>query len=148
MFVRSPFNYDGDVVSFQSGVDFSDAPSRAQQHFRDETDINVMVARFQRTGVPEAPPVFPDVQDFTQSHDFRSAMDVIVEARHAFSSVPAKVRDRFLNDPGLLLEFLADPDNRDEAERLGLVVQRHVVQPDSIASSVVSKVDSSVADSA
>lgn len=136
MIVRSPFNYDADVVSHQTGLDFSDSPSRAQQHFRDETDINVMVARFQRTGIPEAPPAFPDVQDFTESHDFRSAMDVIVQARHAFDSVPSKVRDRFMNDPGLLLDFLSDPDNRDEAVRLGLVVARQADQPLADSSSV------------
>ena len=117
--VRSPFNFDPDVVSFQSGVDFSDSPSRAQQHFRDETDINVMVQRFQRTGVPPAPPV-PAMSEFNEIFDFQSAMDQVVKAKHAFAALPSKVRSRFQNDPGQFLEFFNDPSNADEAVRLGL----------------------------
>lgn len=117
--VRSPFNYDPDVISFQSGVDFSHSPSRAQQHFRDETDINVMVQRFQRTGVPPVPPV-PAMAEFNQIFDFQSAMDTVVKAKQAFAALPSKVRSRFQNDPGQFLEFFNDPSNADEAVRLGL----------------------------
>lgn len=140
MLVRSPYNYDGDVVSHQTGLDCSDSPSRAQQHFRDECDINVMVERFQRTGVPPAPPVSPDVQDFTKVHDFRSAMQAVIDARSAFGSLPSKVRQRFANDPALMLDFLNDPSNIHEAERLGLVTISRVSRetsdpkPDTVAS--------------
>lgn len=124
MFIRSPYNYDGDVVSYQTGLDCSDSPSRAQQHFRDETDINVMVQRFQRTGVPESPPVFPGVSDFTEVHDFRSAMQAIIDADRAFAALPSGVRERFMNDPARLLDFVADDANYDEAVRLGIAVLR------------------------
>lgn len=134
MFVRTPYNYDTDVVSHHSGVDFSDSPSRTQQHMRDECDINVMVQRFQRTGVPPAPPVFPDVQDFSEAHDFRSAMQLIIDAQKSFDAMPSSVRERFMNDPARLLDFISDPSNADEAVRLGLVVSREtsptVTSPD------------------
>lgn len=117
--VRSPFNFDPDVVSFQSGIDFSNSPSRAQQHFRDETDINVMVQRFQRTGVPPAPPV-PLMSEFDEVFDFQSAMDMVVKAKQAFATLPSKVRSRFQNDPGKFLEFFNDPENAPEAIRMGL----------------------------
>lgn len=124
MFIRSPYNYDGDVVSHQTGLDCSDSPSRTQQHFRDETDINVMVQRFQRTGIPDVPPVFPGVQDFTEAHDFRSAMQAVIDANRAFASLPSSVRERFANDPARLLDFISDDANYDEAVRLGIAVPR------------------------
>lgn len=121
MFVKSAYNYDGDVDSFKSGIDFSDSPSLAQQHFRDECDINVMVQRFQRTGVPDSPPVPPGVQDFSQVHDFQSAMQVIIESQSAFASLPSRLRERFGNDPSRYLEFVYDEANRDEAVKLGMI---------------------------
>lgn len=120
MFVRTPFNYDGDVVSHKTGLDCSESPSRAQQHFRDECDINVLVARFARTGVPEALPA-PPMAAFDEVFDFQSAMQTIIDANASFASLPSKVRSRFQNDPGLFLNFLHDESNRDEAVRLGLV---------------------------
>lgn len=130
MFVRSPYNYDSDVDSFVSGVDCSDDPSRAQQHMRDECDINVMVARFVNTGIPDAPP-FPTPPDFDQVFDFQSAMNVIVEGREAFAALPSRTRARFQNDPGQFLAFVHDDRNRAEAVSLGLIdpVLEPVVDP-------------------
>lgn len=42
-------------------------------------------------------------------------------------SLPAELRKRFRNDPGMLLAFLEDPQNRAEAESLGLVDRMPVV---------------------
>lgn len=129
MFVRSAYNYDSDVASHRSGLDCSDSPTRAQQHMRDETDINVMIERFARTGMPPAPPVPPEPADFDQVFDFQSAMNVIVEGREAFMSLPSKVRARFQNDPAQFLAFVHDDSNRLEAEALGLVEKRLVEPP-------------------
>lgn len=120
MFVRSPFNYDGDIVSEQTGLDCSDCVDRAQQHFRDETDINVLVQRFARTGVPEAPPA-PAMAEFDQIFDYQSAMQTIIDAQRAFGALPSKIRARFQNDPNQFLNFVHDDQNRDEAVRLGLI---------------------------
>lgn len=128
MFIRNPFNYDMDIASFKTGLDCSSDPTRAQQHMRDETDINIMVERFARTGMPPAPPVSPDPVDFDQVFDFQSAMNVVVEGRQAFMELPAKVRARFQNDPGQFLAFIHDDSNMLEAQALGLV-PRPAVEP-------------------
>nr|QJB20506.1 MAG: internal scaffolding protein [Microvirus sp.] len=124
IFLRTPFNYDADVVSFQTGLDCSDDPSRAQQHMRDECDINVMVERFTRTGeIPQAP-VVPHPVDFDEVFDFQSAMNVVVEAQRSFDALPAKVRARFSNDPGEFLAFVHDPASQEEARALGLLAPK------------------------
>lgn len=128
MFVRSAFNYDGDVDSFKAGLDCSESPTKAQQHFRDECDINVLVARFARTGVPDALPA-PSMAQFDEVFDFQSAMQTIIDANASFASLPSKVRARFQNDPGQFLNFIHDTENRDEAVRLGLVPKPVVFSP-------------------
>lgn len=127
MFVRSPFNYDGDVVSHKTGLDCSDSEDRCQQHFRDETDINVLVQRFINTGVPDAPPA-PAMADFDQVFDYQSAMNTLIDAQKAFGALPSKIRTRFQNDPHQFLSFIHDSDNRDEAIRLGLIPKPVVSQ--------------------
>ncbi len=95
-------------------------PSRTKQSFKDETDINTIMARFQKTGMLEFvnkhEPQYGDVTAL----DFQNSMLSVVKAREMFADLPSKVRDRFENDPAKLLEFLDNPENRDEAILLGL----------------------------
>lgn len=128
MFIRSPYNYDGDIVSFQTGLDCSEAPTRAQQHFRDECDINTLVKQFARTGVPPAPSA-PPMAIFEEAFDFQTAMQAVVDARVAFDALPSDLRYRFHNDPGAFLAFVHDDANRDEALKLGLIAPT----PDPVA---------------
>lgn len=96
-------------------------PSLAQQSFKDDADINVMLERFKVTGVMPQGVVMPTYGDFTGISDYRSAVAAINKAQNAFMDMPANVRARFDNDPQKFLEFVADDKNRDEAVRLGLV---------------------------
>lgn len=117
---RTAYNYDRDAVSDETGLRCRDA-SRARQEFKEECDINTIAERFHLTGeMPENVPMVLQ-GDFTNVTDFRSAMDVVVQAREAFDAMPAKVRSRFDNDPQKFLEFTSNVDNFDEAAKLGLI---------------------------
>lgn len=96
-------------------------PSLAQQSFKDDADINVMLERFKVTGVLPQGVLMPTYGDFTGVSDYRSARDAMLKAEHAFMDMPANIRSRFDNDPQKFLEFCADDKNREEAIRLGLV---------------------------
>jgi len=96
-------------------------PSLAQQSFKDDADINVMLEKFRVTGVMPQGVVMPTYGDFQGVSDYRTAVDAINKATHAFMDMPANIRARFENDPQKFLEFCADDKNRDEAARLGLV---------------------------
>ena len=119
-FVRSPFNYDMNAASDESGLKCDD-PSLTQQNAKDECDINVIMERFGR-GM-ELPENFrpPQYGDFTGISDYHTALNRVALANEAFDSMPAKLRSRFNNDPVQLMEFLDDDKNRDEAVKLGLV---------------------------
>lgn len=104
-----------------------DGRSMAQQHFAQECDVNEIMKKSLSTGVPPGynplnpPTVKPQFGDFSSEASYQHAMNLVIAAQERFEMLPAKIRDRFLNDPGELLAFLDDPKNRDEAIALGLI---------------------------
>lgn len=119
-FVRSAYNYDMNKAGDEDSIMCMD-PSRTQQHFRDEVDINTLVERFKLTGEMPQLEQLPSFQDFQGIFDYQTAMNAVVAARETFQSLPAKLRARFHNQPQEFIEFFDDPENRPEAEKLGLV---------------------------
>lgn len=95
--------------------------SMAKQSFKDECDINLILARYQRTGILEhtrnSVAQYLDVS----GADFQEAQNLIAGARSMFYELPAGLRERFENDPAKLLSFLEDEKNRPEAITLGLL---------------------------
>jgi len=113
--VRHAYSYRAPVVLDMGG------PGRTKQSFKDECDINRIMARYAATGtldyLTKKEAQFLDVSDL----DFQNAMQIVTESREAFMLLPSALRDRFSNDPAKLLGFLSDPSNLDEAIKLGLV---------------------------
>ena len=67
--------------------------------------------------------------DFTNVPDFREAMDMITRANAMFMQLDWKMRERFNNDPAVMLDFLNDVNNREEAIKLGLVSPKAEAKP-------------------
>lgn len=108
-----------------SGVNFT------QQSAKAECDINVIVDRAKRgADLSQLTRGAGSYGDFIGLPDLRDAMVLVANATEAFMALDASVRKRFDNDPALLLDFLNDPSNRDEAVRLGLL-NAPVVQPEA-----------------
>lgn len=108
-----------------SGLHCPEGSSLTRQEFAAEADINNLVRRYQETGSfydPLVPAIRqPQFGDFTSVGDYMDACNKLIAAQQSFDSLPAAVRDRFSNDPAHLIAFLGDPNNRDEAVRLGLL---------------------------
>lgn len=120
VFLRTPYNYDREAASDDSGLMCAD-PSLAQQQFREDSDINTIVKRFNLTGeVPQGVNV-PRYGDFALVYDYHSAMNLVLAADEAFMQMPAEVRARFRNDAGAFVDFVSDPANAAEAAKLGLI---------------------------
>lgn len=117
---RQSLDYDTNKASDDSGISCPE-PTLAQQQFKEESDINFIADRYGLTG--ELPQIMdlPAYGDFTGIFDFQTAKNAVIAGQQQFMTLPAKLRSRFNNDPQQLLEFLADEDNRKEAEFLGLV---------------------------
>jgi len=128
VFVRNPYNYDMALASQESGLECKD-PSLAQQHMKDECDINVLVERFGVTGSMPVAPIEPSYGDFSGVGDYHTALNKIKAADEAFMALPAKIRAKFDHDPNALLNYLQNEENRDEAIQIGLIDGKPVVEP-------------------
>lgn len=113
--VRDIFSPPVVVDSYVPGEDM------ARQEFKDECDINRIMKRAAKTGLLPVSPVSPKFGDFSEVGDFQAAQNGVLAAREEFGRLPSDVRKRFANNPALLVEFLADKANREEAIKLGLV---------------------------
>lgn len=60
--------------------------------------------------------------------DLASALTIVKQAQETFMDLPAKVRQRFMNDPGVLSEFVAnastDSEVFNEGVKLGIFLPR------------------------
>lgn len=122
-FVRSAYNYDRAQASLMATLD-DYGPDLTIQSQAKEADINVLVANYGITGnlpVIQPPPALEDFQDV---FDFQSAMNVIRASQESFAMLDAKVRARFGNDAGQFVDFCSNPDNYDEAVKLGLALKK------------------------
>lgn len=139
-FLRTPYNYDTNAASNESGLHCEDA-SLAQQHYKDETDINNILRQFNITGQLPTAPLSPRYGDFTGIVDYQSALNAVIAAEDGFMSLPAETRAMFNNDPELLINFLDNPDNKDQAIKLGLVDGKIIENEQKIEAVIASQGD-------
>lgn len=126
MFIRSAYNYNRDQRSRDTGLSIDPDEDRAKQEFKEETDINTILRRFNITGQLPQNVRAPVYGDFMEVHDFQTAANAIAAANEAFEEMPAEVRRRFGNDPAAFVDFCSNEANREEAIRLGLVIPEPV----------------------
>jgi phage internal scaffolding protein len=119
-FLRTPYNYDTDAATNESGLHCEDV-TLTQQHFKDECDINNILRQFNVTGLLPENALSPRYGDFTGINDYHTALNQVIAAEDEFMRLPADLRARFENDPAQLIQFLENSDNKDEAIKLGLV---------------------------
>lgn len=113
---------------------FNSAPSLTQQQFKEESDINNIIASYNTTGLLTNPlvqsarqPMFGDFSNLPQ--DYMQVQNQLLEAQANFMGLPAKIRQRFNNNPAELISFLQNPDNFDEAVELGLMEKTLTPEP-------------------
>ena len=121
-FLRTPYNYDTNAASNESGL-ACEEPTLTQQHYKDESDINNILRQFNITGLLPESPLSPRYGDFTGISDYHSALNAVIAAESEFEGLPAQIRARFNNNPEELINFLENDQNYDEAVKLGLVNQ-------------------------
>lgn len=92
-----------------------------KQAFKDECDINSIMARFARTGVITHIARHNPSYGEASPQDLREALDIIASAQESFDDLPASLRAKFDFDPLKFYEFVQEPANRPEMASLGLL---------------------------
>jgi len=106
-------------------ITINDEPSLTDQSQAPQTDINNIMKAYMKTG-DEAllKRRAGQYADLTQIGDLSEALSQIQLAEEAFMDLPSDLRYRLNNDPSQFIEYLNDPQNTDEAIRLGFLVPR------------------------
>lgn len=114
-FRRSMFGYV-DVVADVGEV------SMTKQEFKDECNINNIMAQYQKTGLVNHLNKYEGrYDDVSGAVSYQEAHDIMMRAESMFMSVPSSIRAKFDNDPGKFLEFVTDPANSEEMRKMGLM---------------------------
>ncbi len=94
---------------------------RTVQSEKDSTDINLIMARFEKglvvDHVNERQGNYDDVRGAV---DYHTALNIQQRAEEMFMTIPARIRRLFDNDPGVFLAAVDDPARRPELIQLGL----------------------------
>jgi len=101
---------------------FCIGPSMTKQSHTDECNINLIMKRFERTGVLEHVTTYsPQWGDFSDTpSSYSDAINQVQAANEMFLSLPSKIRARFDNDAGAYIDFVQNPANAEELNELGL----------------------------
>lgn len=102
-------------------IEFDPKSGRTKQSPKDECDINQIMARW-TTGRELTHVNFNQGSygDFSSVTDYVDARNQVQQADEAFLALPSHIRALMDNDPAVLLDFLADPENDADAVELGL----------------------------
>lgn len=125
-----PKTYDG-FNDFPPSPGIECTEPGARQSEAGEVDINTIVDRFSRTGTIPIVNQQPLYEDVSHVGDYREALERVKLADAAFMMLPPQVRSRFSNDPAEFLDFCSNPENRDEAVKLGLMAEKAPEAPAS-----------------
>lgn len=102
-------------------------PSKTNQSFKDQCDINTIVSKFMKTGefnhLAKRQGFYADVSQFP---DLLGAHLIIKESEASFARLPAELRKEFGNNPLEMIEWLQNPENKQKAEEMGLIPKTEV----------------------
>lgn len=104
---KTPFNHDTEAEAKRTALYCLD-PTLAQQHGKEEADINTIVDRFLTTGLVPQIPVPPTYEQFDEVFDFQTAMNLIAAGKASFMAMPAEIRNAFHNSPELFVNTIDD----------------------------------------
>lgn len=110
------------------GVEFK-IPSMVQQSDKESADINNIIKTYCECGVCPSCNVKQPLSDdlaAMSSVDFTTMMQQMAAINNEFNELPAEVRKKFGHNPANMLEFVQDPNNREEAEKLGLISKSNI----------------------
>lgn len=97
-------------------------PSLTKQAFKEECDINAIMAKYEKTGLLDhVNKVQGNFGDFSEITDYQSALNAVMDANDRFNGLPAHLRAQFQNDPAQFINFVSDDKNYDKAIELDLI---------------------------
>ena len=109
------------VIGRKEGIVIK-SPTMTKQAFREECDINRIMARYELTGqiehVNRKQPIYGD---FSQFSDYQTMLGKVNQATEAFEALPSELRKELKYDPQNLFGWIQNPANKEKAIKYGLM---------------------------
>lgn len=102
--------------------------SRTRQEFKDECDINRILASYQRTGALNHFAKYSGSYGDFSACDLQTAQNLLIRARQMFDELPSAIR-REVSTPEGFLDFVQNPANAEKMAALGLTKPVPGAQP-------------------
>lgn len=127
--MRQGCNSEGELYSWpyvehdtlETSIDCS-SDGRTRQEFAAECDINVLLDRYEKTGVlthySRVEPVYMDLSNGVP--DLATALAYLEHAQESFMQLNASARREFDNDPVKFVDFASRPENIERMREWGL----------------------------
>lgn len=124
-------------------VDFSNSQSRTKSEFKDEADVNNIVAQCIKKAIAlpsgDRQPMF---EDFSNIGTYQDAVSSVAQANEEFSHLPSEIRAKFDNNVQSLIDFMGDPENKEEAISLGLLAEEAPVETNNLVETELETISS------
>jgi len=105
----------GEILALRPAKVYDDG--RTKQSFKDETDIQKIMARAEVTGtishLAKYEGVYGDFSDF----DFHTQNNMLAKGGEIFDALPAEVRKEFRQSPAAFFKFVNDPANAEDLRK-------------------------------
>lgn len=106
----------------------STQPSRTRQEFKDECDINRIMANYQITGAINHFSKYSSSYGDFSACDFQEAQNLVIRARKMFDELPNNVKAH-VSTPEGFLAFVQNPANAEKMAELGLRPREDLSNP-------------------
>lgn len=95
-------------------------PSKTEQCYKDECNIDFIISNFVRTGQDPTQGKQMSYVDCTQVKDFQAAQELVAATKSMFYSLPSQVRDEFKTVDNYL-EYVSNPKNLKDCYERNLI---------------------------
>jgi len=122
------YDTEGNQLGIDKGAHVFEE-SKTEQSHKTEVDINNIVARHGTELISKVAKLQQFTYDDVTGNDFKESMNAILKARESFSSIPSEIRKYFDNDPAKFMDYIHNPENKDQLVKWGLMEPDQVIQP-------------------
>lgn len=96
-------------------------PDMAQQQYKDSTDVNTIMKRYEQTGeITHLAAAQGRYAELGEPQDLMDAKMRVIRAEQAFMTLPAELRAKCNHDPSQFLKMLEDGSNDEQLIKLGV----------------------------
>ncbi len=91
---------------------------RTKQAFKDETDINKILQRAEKTGTISHINKYEGAYSDFSNYDYVENLIKLTRGREIFDDLPAELRNEFSNSPAKFFDYVNEPKNKDRLAEL------------------------------